>query len=68
MKMFVKTVWVAAASGFPLAKVAGFATYSWPAAFLPIIAPAGFAVCVIALAMLGHALNYIGLAPFGRKK
>lgn len=64
----VKTVWAATALGLPLAKVAGLATYSWIVAFLPIIAPAGFAACIVALAMLGYALNLVGLAPFGPKK
>jgi len=68
MKELVKTVWIAAAAGLPLAKVAGLTTYSWIAVFLPVIAPAAFAVAIVALTMLGHVLNRIGLAPFGRKK
>lgn len=68
MRTFVKTIWVVAAIGLPLAKVAGLATYSWIAALLPIIVPLSFIVCIIVLAMLGYALNYVGLAPFGKKK
>ncbi len=68
VREFVKTAWVAAALGLPLAKASGLATYSWTAALLPIMAPAGFAACIAILAALGYALNRVGLAPFGRKR
>jgi len=64
----VKTAWIIVAIGLPLAKVVDFATYSWFIAFLPVIAPVALAVSVVALAMLGHALNYVGLAPFNRNR
>jgi len=68
MKTFVKYVWVAVALGLPAAKVGGVITCSWTVALLPVIVPVAFAVCVVALAFLGHALNAVGLAPFGKKK
>ncbi len=68
MGLAIKIAWFAAAFGLPLAKIAGLATYSWTVALLPIIATTGFAVSIAALATLGHALNHVGLAPFGRKK